>query len=183
MLRIIAGKFRSRLINTPTTTSTRPTKDRVREAIFSALGNAIEGSHVLDLFAGSGAFAFESLSRGATHVTCVDHHSEVFKVLKENKSLLKLTDAECNIVFGDYKKHLKNFGLSNTKFNVVFIDPPYGEQLEEMAFKLILELGLLTEDGIIVVESDHLPDLHDGSFIKSKSYDYGATKVTIYWRS
>jgi 16S rRNA G966 N2-methylase RsmD len=113
----------------------------------------------------------------------VDHHSEVFKVLKENKSLLKLTDAECNIVFGDYKKHLKNFGLSNTKFDVIFIDPPYGEQLEEMAFKLILELGLLTEDGIIVIESDHRPDLHDGSFIKSKSYDYGATKVAIYWRS
>lgn len=183
MLRIIAGKFRSRLIKTPTTPTTRPTKDRVREAIFSAIGHAVLDAHVLDLFAGSGAFAFEALSRGAKHVTCVDHHPEVYKVLNENKQLLKLNDENCLIAFGDYKKHLKRFASFPQLFDIIFIDPPYDDQLEEISFRLILELGLLKPNGIIIVESDHYPQWPDDMFARTRAYDYGATKIKIYWRS
>jgi 16S rRNA (guanine966-N2)-methyltransferase len=183
MLRIIAGKFRSRLIHTPTTVSTRPTKDRVREAIFSALGPAIEGARILDLFAGSGAFAFESMSRGAAHVTCIDNHFEVFTILKKNKALLSLTDEECVVAYGDFKKHIKRCTENSTQFDIIFLDPPYGQSLEIKAFQLIFEHSILSANGIIVVESDYIPQMEDPSVLKTKVYDYGSTQVKIYWRS
>jgi 16S rRNA (guanine(966)-N(2))-methyltransferase RsmD len=183
MLRIIAGKFRSRLINTPESFSTRPTKDRVREAIFSAIGQAIAGAHVLDLFSGSGALAFESMSRGAKHITCIDNHLEAFTILKHNKTLLALTDEECVIAFGDFKKHIKSFAEKGVQFDIIFLDPPYGHSLEVKAFQLLLEQGILNDNGIIVVESDQIPQMENPIFIKTKTYDYGSTKVKIYWRS
>lgn len=183
MLRIIAGSLRSRLIHTPSTLSTRPTKDRVREAIFSALGLSIEGARILDLFAGSGALAFESLSRGASHATCIDNHSEAFQILKQNKMILGLPEVSCSIVYGDYKKHLKRFSKNNIQFDIIFLDPPYGQLLEAKAFELIIQQNLLSLNGIIVVESDHIPLMEHTIFMKTKTYQYGSTIIKIYWRS
>jgi 16S rRNA (guanine966-N2)-methyltransferase len=123
-VRIIAGKWRSRIVKFPAAAQLRPTPDRVRETLFNWLGQRLDGLACLDLFAGSGALGFEALSRGASRVVMVEHDRGVCAALRE--SALELKADELEIVEGDALAYLKHDG---EKFDLAFIDPPYASEL------------------------------------------------------
>ncbi|RMA78984.1 16S rRNA (guanine(966)-N(2))-methyltransferase RsmD [Metamycoplasma subdolum] len=121
MLRIIAGKYRSRKLIEPSKDTTRPTTDRAREALFSSLQFEIENKTFLDLFAGSGAFCFEALSRGAKSAISVEKNREVFEIIKLNKEMLQ--EDNLQVFHSDALSFLKN--NLDKKFDFIYLDPPY----------------------------------------------------------
>ena len=123
-VRIIAGKWRSRILRFPDSASLRPTPDRVRETLFNWLGQRLDGLVCLDLFAGSGALGFEALSRGAGRVVMVESSREAARSLMANAGELQAAEAE--IVAGDALAYL---GRTTERFDVVFVDPPYASDL------------------------------------------------------
>lgn len=175
MLRIISGKYRHLKIEAPNTDKTRPTTDRVREALMSALGNKLEEACVLDLFAGSGALGLESLSRGAKNAYFVDKSKEAIKTIKINLNNLKENNA-CVLMLS-YDKALNYFKEKCIKFDIVFIDPPYKmkDVYKEVRNKLI-EYSLL-KDGAIIVEESNEKFL--GEYGISKDYKYGIVHIRI----
>ena len=121
-MRIVAGKYRHRLIEYPNNAEyIRPTKDRIREALFSALGD-INGLTVLDLYAGSGAMGIEALSRGASKCVFVDNNQIAYKTVKNNLNNLGIEDYE--LIFDEDKKALELFKSKGYKFELVILDPP-----------------------------------------------------------
>lgn len=177
-MRIVGGKYRHRLITQPKTILTRPTTDRVREALMSILGNEIIDAVVLDLFSGSGAFGIEALSRGAKEVYFNDHNLEAIKTIKKNLKDLNVNESY-EIYFLDYLTLLNQLLLKRKKFSIVFLDPPYKrEDYYQNSVDKILE-GLLFENGIIVIESDKE---YDDERFNIKHYRYGTIYLNILRR-
>ena len=145
-VRIIAGKWRSRLVSFPPAAELRPTPDRVRETLFNWLGQRVDGLACLDLFAGSGALGFEALSRGAASVVMVESDREVVKALLESARLLEAEGVE--VVQSDALKYLAN---ARGKFDVVFVDPPFASDLALRAMALLP--GLMNPGARVYVES------------------------------
>ena len=127
-VRIIAGKWRSRLLKFPPTAQLRPTPDRVRETLFNWLGQRLDGLACLDLFAGSGALGFEALSRGAARAVMVENDREAARALRENAKALEAGDAQ--VVQRDALAYLDE---SPEKFDVAFVDAPYASDLARRA--------------------------------------------------
>ncbi len=128
--------------------ATRPTSDRVKEAIFNIIQFDIEGRRVLDLFAGSGQLAIEALSRGASYAVCVDYSEAAVAVVKENLKRTKV-DRQAKVYRSDYFPFLDE---TRERFDIIFLDPPYAENFIENALRKISEIDILTEGGIIVCE-------------------------------
>lgn len=179
-MRIIAGIYRHRKISWPSDTSIRPTKDRVREAIFSALGN-IDDLTFLDLYAGSGAIGIEAISRGAKYASFVDKNVSAIKCIKTNLNLLNIPEEQYDIFHGNDVEILSTFIINKNSFDIIFLDPPYKQGKYEEIVQLILDNNLLNENGIIVLESDHeiVIDIENK---KMKQYKYGEIFVKIFWR-
>ncbi|MGN1295276.1 MAG: 16S rRNA (guanine(966)-N(2))-methyltransferase RsmD [Bacilli bacterium] len=178
MIRIVSGKYRHLVLKQPNVNSTRPTMDKVREALMSSLGFYIQDKVVLDLFAGSGALGIEALSRGAKRCVFVDNNFEAVKTIKENIKSLRIEE-ETEVIKCEYMSYLQN---SNEKFSLVFLDPPYKEKDSyEKVISYLLNEQRLTEDGIIVLESD-VPFDDDSRFRKTKHYRYGMVHITVLWR-
>lgn len=178
-MRIVAGKYRHRLISYPENNpGIRPTKDRIREAIFSALGN-IEGKVCCDLYAGSGAMGLEALSRGANKIYFNDISKEALKVTKDNLVSLNVSNDEYCLSHSDDYSFLTN--LKRT-MDIYFIDPPYKKGEYEKIISFILDNSLINDFGIIVVESNTSFNVDESLFSKIKQYSYGEIKVTILWR-
>lgn len=181
MIRIISGIFRSRQLKSPSPDVTRPTKDRVREAIFSSIQPFIKDSYVVDLFAGSGAMGFEAISRGASFCVFNDIQEEPFKILKQNIGLLKV-EGQAEVYNLDAFQCLKVL-KEGRKIDTIFIDPPYQNTSLENLIEWIEEMNLLSNHGIIVIESDKQWTLDSHHFSKIKVYTYGKTVVTIGWKT
>ena len=178
-MRIVGGKYRHRLIVYPDdATHTRPTKDRVREAIFSAIGD-ISNARVLDLYAGSGAMGIEALSRGASHCTFVDISPIAIKTIKENISNLKIDSSEYEIIKNKDIIVIESF---KNKFDLIILDPPYEEGQYELIVDLLNKKDLLSENAIIVMEANRFIKLENIDYKKNKEYHYGEISVFIYWR-
>lgn len=174
MLRIIGGEHRSRLIQTPEE-GTVPTKNRVREACFSALGPYLNGAKVLDLFAGSGALAIEALSRGAKEAVFVDHSPKACAIIRDNLTSLKETG---EVINADYLSALEK--LNGTSFDLVFLDPPYAEkEYYQKAIDYLLSHDMLNPSSAVVVEYEGELDLDRSGFEYSKDYRYGYTRLII----
>ena len=174
MIRITGGENRSRLLETPNTTLTKPTMDRVREGVFSTLGGAVLHASVLDLFAGSGSYGFEALSRGAKHATFVELNRETAKVIQRNANNLKRENITIKI------DDVLSFLSGNPgNFDIIFADPPYKLDVYEKMVEIILEKNLLSENGIIVLESEKELNIDESKFKKVKIYNYGIAKVYI----
>ena len=180
-MRIVGGKYRHRLIAFPDDIHTRPTKDRIREAIFSALGDISE-TVVLDLYAGSGAMGLEALSRGAKKANFVDVSPLAVKAIKENVTTLKLNEEEYQIIKDKDISALESFKNQKLKFDVVFLDPPYEEGEYQKIFNLLLDYDLLANNAIIVIEANRDVKLENIEYQKNKEYHYGEIQVCIYWR-
>lgn len=174
MIRITGGINRSRLIVAPNTDLTKPTMDKVRSGVFSALGDSIKGAKVLDLFAGSGSYGFEALSRGAQSAFFVDKSREAYEAIRKNAGNLGYSNVE--IVFGDSIDFLNE---NIRKFSVVFVDPPYKLDVYEEVVKIILERNLLEENGIIILESESELNIDFSAFKSVRFYKYGLAKIYI----
>ena len=178
-MRIVGGKYRHRIIIYPDdATHTRPTKDRVREAIFSAIGD-ISNARVLDLYAGSGAMGIEALSRGASHCTFVDISPVAIKTIKENLNNLKIDNNEYEVIKNKDINAIESF---KNKFDLIILDPPYEEGQYELIVNLLKEKDLISEHAIIVMEANRSIKLENIDYIKNKEYHYGEINVFIYWR-
>jgi 16S rRNA (guanine966-N2)-methyltransferase len=157
-MRIIGGKNKGCKLALPDEVYTRPTTDRIREAVFNILEHhpdiSLQRSYVLDGFAGSGAMGLEALSRGASHITFVEQQVEVVKVLQRNiESLADKSQVE--LIRGDLMKIKR---ASHAR-DVVFLDPPYGKGLEFTAIPCLQRQGWINKDTIIVYETDVRTDL------------------------
>ena len=150
MMRIITGKARGIKLVTLSGEATRPTAERLKEALFSMLQFDIEGREVLDLFSGSGQLSLEALSRGAAHAVMIDKSKDAVRIIKTNAEKTKLAPL-CEIYNCEYRDYiLKNRGR---KFDIVFIDPPYALGLCPKALEALLDADMLKSSSIIVCET------------------------------
>ena len=148
-VRIIAGKWRSRLLKFSATEGLRPTGSRIRETLFNWLAPSIEGARCLDLFAGSGALCFEALSRGAKHCVALENNRSAIAQLNSNKGLLNAGDL--TIVATDTLKFLEK-NTEKSQFDVVFLDPPFEKKLHSNVVQLLTEGMWLAKNALIYCE-------------------------------
>ena len=177
-MRVITGKARGIQLKTPEGMLTRPTADRVKEALFSIINFDIPGAKVLDLFGGTGQLGIEALSRGAERAIFVDEREEACKIIRENLRRTRFEELG-KVVRSDYLQYLRRCG---DKFDIILLDPPYAEVFLENALKCITEIDILQSGGIIVAErplGKELPYVFDG-YTRSKDYKYGNTLLTLY---
>lgn len=153
-MRIISGTMRGTKLFTLEGENTRPTLDRVKEALFSKINYDLQDAVVLDLFAGSGALSLESLSRGARQAVLCDSSRDAIKIIKQNIEKTRTNDKTI-LLTCDYKKALDELKNQKMKFDIVFLDPPYLTEYAEIAAKIIIENDMLSEDGLIVLETDN----------------------------
>ncbi len=180
-LRVISGKARGLKLDSPKNQDVRPTTDRVKESLFNIINPYIRESNILDLFAGTGSLGIECLSRGAKNCVFVDKSKDSINIIKSNVKKARVEN-ESTILNVDFKDAVKRLSSQNQKFDVIFMDPPYYENMFIECLKIIDELNLLYEDGIIVVEHD-TKDLFDesiGNLVKSRDKKYGNTTLTFY---
>ena len=177
-MRVITGKARGIQLKTPEGMQTRPTADRVKEALFSIINFDIPGAKVLDLFGGTGQLGIEALSRGAESAVFVDSREESCKLIRENLRRTKL-EQNAKVIRSDYLDYLNRCRES---YNIIILDPPYAEVYLENALKRITEIDILQSDGIIITErplGKELPWDFEG-YTRSKDYKYGKILLTIY---
>ena len=177
-MRVITGKARGIQLKTPDGMQTRPTADRVKEALFSIINFDVPGAKVLDLFGGTGQLGIEALSRGAESAVFVDAREDSCKIIRENLRRTKL-EQQSKVIRSDYLDYLRR---CKDRFDIILLDPPYAEAYLENALKCITEIDILQTDGIIVTErplGKDLPFEYDG-LSRSKDYKYGNTLLTLY---
>ena len=156
-IRIIGGQWRSRRLPILADTGVRPTSDRIRETLFNWLQGTVEGARCLDLFAGSGALGFEALSRGAGHVTLVDEDLRVVQQLQQNAATLDTEQAE--VIWQQADEFLLGAIPANGKpYDIVFLDPPFRENLLGHSCELLDRCGWLADSALIYLESDYRRD-------------------------
>lgn len=177
-MRVISGSERGKTLKTPEGAKTRPTADRVKEALFSIIQFELPGANVLDLFGGTGQLGIEALSRGAKGAVFVDSDKNACNLIREN---LKRTNfLEQGVVLcSDAFSYLRRCG---EKFNIIILDPPYAEDFLENALKIITEIDILRSGGIIVTERPLGKELsmEFAGFARSKDYKYGNTLLALY---
>ena len=179
-MRVITGSARGRRLNELKGYDTRPTTDKVKEGIFSAIQFEVEGARVLDLFAGTGQLGIEALSRGAASAVFVDQRTDAVKLIRENLALTKLAE-NAQVVCGESMAYLN--GLRQP-FDLILLDPPYEGDLLERAIAHIARFDSLARDGIMIAErpvDKELPALA-APYRVAREYRYGKIKVTLYRR-
>jgi 16S rRNA (guanine(966)-N(2))-methyltransferase RsmD len=179
-VRIIAGAARSRQIVTPDSPSTRPTGDRVREALFSIILQRVPGAKVLDLFTGSGALALEALSRGAANAVLADHAEDAIRAVNRNIRNLGYENA-VQVLRMDWRRTLKRLESENRQFDLIFLDPPYAmKDMSDVGAELAAR-NLLAPGGMIVAEHDHhTPPLLETYFRLTDRRRYGRIGLSLY---
>lgn len=180
-MRIIAGKKKGLNIKTIDGDSTRPTRDMVREALFSILTNKIYDSRFLDLFAGSGAIGIEALSRGSTFAVFTDINYKCVRVIGENITKAGFSE-QAQVYNADYKLALKK--LKENKFDIIYIDPPYNKGMGIDAIEKISEYQLLSEDGVLILETDTNEEVPNeiGIYEKYNNKRYGRNILNLFRR-
>lgn len=178
-MRVISGTAKGTILYSLEGNNTRPTLDRVKEALFNMLQINIQDTEVLDLFSGSGALAIEALSRGASKAVLCDKSKDAIKIIEKNLEKTRLKE-KAIILNNDYIKALE-FLKHKFKFDFIFLDPPYAGEMVKNAVNQIIELDLLKQEGIIIIETDEeeriLKDLQN---INVNVYDlrkYGRVKL------
>ena len=177
-MRVISGKARGVNLKTPEGLQTRPTADRVKEALFSIIQFELPGTKVLDLFGGTGQLGIEAISRGANSAVFVDSSDKACTLIQENLRRCKM-EKEGKVIRCDYLEFLAR---NRESFDIILLDPPYAEVFLENAIKKISEIDILKSGGIIVAERpvEKPLDMILPGFSRSKDYKYGKTIITIY---
>ena len=179
-MRVVAGEYGGRRLKAVPGMKTRPTTDKVKEAMFNIIGPYLEGGQVLDLFAGSGGLSIEAVSRGADHATLVDRQYQAIKTIHENLSVTKEED-KFTVLKGDAYKMLNKLAKQEQGFDYFFLDPPYKKQQILELMEQLKKLGLLNTDALIICETDQVADLPEelADFELIKKADYGITELTF----
>ena len=177
-MRVITGKARGVVLKTPEGMHTRPTADRVKEALFSIIQFDLPSARVLDLFGGTGQLGIEALSRGAAEAVFVDQREDACKLIRENLRRTKL-DQSARVVRSDYQEYLNQ---CQEKYHIILLDPPYAEVFLENALKIITQIDILYSGGIIVAERpvEKKLDWACPGYERSRDYKYGKTLLTVF---
>lgn len=179
-MRVITGTARGRRLGELKGTETRPTTGKVKEGVFSALQFDIEGRRVLDLFAGTGQMGIEALSRGASSCVFVDRRKDAYELVRANLGVCGFTD-RAQVVCGDAMGYLSSL---RTRFDLIFLDPPYEGDTLERAIAHIARFDILAPRGIIVAEcpADKVLPALSAPYHIHREYRYGKIKATVYHR-
>lgn len=173
MLRVVGGKYKKSKLEQPSLEITRPTKDIVKEAMFSSLGD-ITNKSFLDCFGGSGAIGIEAYSRGAKNVVIIENSIEAFKIIKFN--LKKLNISDINVIYKDFNKAIENL---NFTFDYIFIDPPYLYEINDIFINKLFEHNVINKQSTIIIERDKKILLNIFSEYNVREYKYGKTYLYI----
>jgi len=178
-MRVISGSARGRKLREPVGFKIRPTSDKVKESVFNIIQFDIEGRRVLDLFAGSGQYGIEALSRGARSVVFVDSASESVKLVKENLKICGFSDKA-----SVYARDAMRFLEGDEKYDLIFIDPPYDTLLAVRAVEKIVEFDKLNINGIMICElkADAPMPAVTPPYSLEKEYKYGSVKILRFTR-
>ncbi|SEJ07599.1 16S rRNA (guanine(966)-N(2))-methyltransferase RsmD [Propionispira arboris] len=183
-MRIITGKAKGCKLKTPKGMSTRPTADRIKESLFNILNADIAGTHVLDIFAGTGNLGLEALSRGAIDAVFIDQSVDSVNIIKQNAEHTKLTEAT-EIIKCDVFTAMKKLQRLGKKFDIVFCDPPYNKNLCQKALLLFDEMDLLTSEALVIMEhaAEDSLELNLQNIVLFRNQRYGATtQISIFIR-
>ena len=177
-MRVITGKAKGVTLKTPRGMQTRPTADRVKEALFSIIQFDVPCAKVLDLFGGTGQLGIEALSRGASGAVFVDQSHQACSLIKENLSRTHLA-GQGTVICSDYLQYLKR---CRETFDIIFLDPPYAENFLENSLKMITEIDILQSGGIIVAERPLEKELNVdfSGYERSRDYKYGNVLIVIF---
>lgn len=181
-MRIITGSAKGIRLRTLEGDATRPTAERVKEAVFSMIQFDIEGRSVLDLFAGSGQMALEALSRGAASATLVDKSRDAIAIIRDNAAKAKLAD-KCAIFQSDYLDFIRR--SAGKQYDIIFLDPPYALKMYKPALEAMLKSSILKPTSLIICESGE-DAVFDGDselasrFEIEKQTKYSKTYITIF---
>lgn len=180
-MKILTGELRGKTIGFRPNPHLRPTADKVRKALFDMLQGALEGKAVLDVFSGTGALALEALSGGAASATMLEKDRVQCRRIQENVDALGLKD-RARVVAGDAIDSLRRLARDGRRFEVVFLDAPYGLPVGARALEALSPLGLLAEEAIVFFECDRREDVPAGAgrLKLEKEKVYGDTKVRVY---
>jgi len=180
-MRIIAGEYKSRLIQMPKSVDIRPTQDKVRGAIFNILGD-VTGANTLDLFAGSGACGIEALSRGCRSVTFVDNNSRCLETVRANLELLAVNESDYNIIKANALSVFPRLEKAGEKFDLIFLDPPYYRSLAKKCLINVDSCDILSLTGLVIAEHFRKDDLFFdmNRLVLEKERRYGDTIISIY---
>ena len=180
-MRVISGKYKRCELKGFNIDGIRPTMDKVKESIFGMIQGLIPESVCLDLFAGTGSLGIEALSNGAKYVYFIDEMKNAINIIKTN--IDKIKDENSTIIHSNYTSIIKKFNENNLKFDIIFIDPPYGKIKIKTVIDNIIKYDLLNEGGILVCEyeDENLEEEYD--YLKLIKYrKYGKTHISIYKR-
>lgn len=178
-MRVIAGKFKSRQLKSVDSSLTRPTTDKNKENLFNMIGPYFNGGICLDLFGGSGGLGIEALSRGVDELYVVDKQYKAYATIMENVKMLNIQD-DVHAYKMDYQKALSKFKNDEIKFDLVFLDPPYGLKINEKIMNFLHENNMLNHNCIIVVEDLNEEKLEvKNPFCLRREQKYGITTLQI----
>ena len=177
-MRIIAGENRGKKLKAVPGMKTRPTADRVKEAVFSSIDDRLYGSRFLDVFSGTGNIALEAISRGAEEAVLLEKDRDALKVIQENVTACR-QDNRCTIMRGDSFASLNTLSRQGKQFDIIYVDPPYQAGLYEEVLKNIADKDLLAQDGLILLECAKNTSLsiENSIFFIYKEKCYGDTCV------
>ena len=180
-MRVITGSAKGRPLKALKDRSVRPTSDRVKESLFNIIGSRVVDADFLDLFAGSGSVGIEALSRGARSCVFVELQTADLRVVAENLQTTGLRD-RAELIRRDARAALKDLGNRGRRFDLIFVDPPYGQELVPQSLALIDDCGVLAEGGWVICEhhgKDQVPDAA-GGLHRFREVVFGETVLSIY---
>jgi 16S rRNA (guanine(966)-N(2))-methyltransferase RsmD len=180
-MRVVSGKWKGRQLKAVPGMNTRPTTDKVKEAVFNIIGPYFDGGLALDLFGGSGSLGIEAISRGMDKAIFVDKDGKAIQTIKQNVEAFDLKE-QVEVYRNEAIRALNALKKREIKFDLILLDPPYKKhQLEDLIHK-ISEYGLLAPTGLIMAEHSYDVKLPDqmGDFIRTRQEDYGLTVISVY---
>lgn len=183
-MRVIGGSRRGMRLQTLPGRGTRPTSDRVKEALFNIIAPHVPGARVLDLFAGSGSLGIEALSRGAAAAAFVEKSPKAAAKLSANLERTGFKE-DAALIVGDVFRTLPKLARQAVPFDIVLLDPPYAQSLGPRCLTALAAAGVVAADGIVVVEhevQEEMPE-HVENFVQIRNARYGGTALTFYRRA
>jgi 16S rRNA (guanine(966)-N(2))-methyltransferase RsmD len=181
MLRVIGGKYKHRILDQPPSDLTRPTKDIAKGGLFNSIGNSLVKRSFLDLYSGSGAIAIEALSRGAERVVAVDKSSIAYAVIKKNIANLGIAEG-IDVICSSAHDAVVSLASKGEKFDYIFLDPPYDDDIDVDFIDSIVALGVTTEKTIFILETDKKRNPEEFLHYAIKELHYGRTYIYLMRR-
>lgn len=181
VIKVIGGEFRGRTLVSVPGESTRPPLARVRAAVANILAGYTEGANVLDLFAGTGSYSIELISRGARSATCIDKNPRAVETIRRNLASLGIED-RVRLITGDATRMIGLLEKSGYRYEIILVAPPYFTELDQKSMELLGNSPLVDPAGIVVLQQHRREKLEEkwGRLSLRKTYSYGDTKISTY---